>query len=51
MRILVAGDRGYIEAVLFPFPREAGHEVDGLDLGLYEGRDPGPAEDIGASSA
>jgi nucleoside-diphosphate-sugar epimerase len=43
MRVLVAGDRGYIGAVLVPFLREAGHEVDGLDLGLYEGCDLGPA--------
>lgn len=48
MRVLVAGDRGYIGAVLVPFLRTAGHEVDGLDLGLYEGCDLGPApEDIG----
>lgn len=43
MRILVAGDGGYIGAVLGPFFRAAGHEVDGLDLGLYEGCDLGPA--------
>ena len=43
MRILVAGDRGYIGTVLVPFLRSAGHEVDGLDLGLYEGCDLGPA--------
>lgn len=42
MRILVAGDRGYIGAVLVPLLRAAGHEVDGLDLGLYEGCDLGP---------
>ena len=49
MRVLVAGDRGYIGAVLVPFLRAAGHEVDGLDLGLYEGCDLGPGpEDIGA---
>ena len=49
MRVLVAGDRGYIGAVLVPFLRAAGHQVDGLDLGLYEGCDFGPApEDIGA---
>jgi nucleoside-diphosphate-sugar epimerase len=47
MRVLVAGDRGYIGAVLVPFLRAAGHEVDGLDLGLYEGCDLGPVEDIG----
>ena len=43
MRILVAGDRGYIGAVMVPFLRAAGHQVDGLDLGLYEGCDLGPA--------
>ena len=43
MRVLVAGDRGYIGAVLAPFLRSAGHEVEGLDLGLYEGCDLGPA--------
>ena len=48
MRVLVAGDRGYIGAVLVPFLRAAGHEVDGLDLGLYEGCDLSPPEDIGA---
>jgi nucleoside-diphosphate-sugar epimerase len=49
MRILVAGDRGYIGAVMVPFLRAAGHEVAGLDLGLYEGCDLGPGpEDIGA---
>ena len=43
MRVLVAGDRGYIGAVLVPFLESAGHVVDGLDLGLYEGCDLGPA--------
>jgi nucleoside-diphosphate-sugar epimerase len=43
VKVLVAGDRGYIGAVLAPFLRAAGHEVDGLDLGLYEGCDLGPA--------
>ena len=42
LRVLVAGDRGYIGSVLVPFLRAAGHEVDGLDLGLYEGCDLGP---------
>lgn len=45
MRVLVAGDRGYIGTVLVPFLRAAGHEVDGLDLGLYEGCDLGPGLD------
>jgi nucleoside-diphosphate-sugar epimerase len=48
MKVLVAGDRGYIGAVLVPFLRAAGHTVEGLDLGLYEGCDLGPGpEDIG----
>src|ERR1700678_2348987 len=48
MRVLVAGDRGYIGAVLVPFLRRAGHQVDGLDVGLYEGCDLGAApEDLG----
>lgn len=47
MRILVAGDRGYIGTVLVPFLRAAGHEVRGLDSGLYEGCDFGPPpEDV-----
>ncbi len=47
MRVLVAGDRGYIGAVLVPFLRGAGHEVDGLDTGFYEGCDLGPPpEDV-----
>lgn len=41
MKVLVAGDRGYIGAVLVPFLQAAGHEVHGLDLGLYEGCDFG----------
>ena len=49
MRVLVAGDRGYIGAVLVPFLRGAGHQVDGLDAGLYEGCDFGAGpEGIGA---
>ena len=48
MKVLVTGDRGYIGAVLVPFLRAAGHTVEGLDLGLYEGCDFGPGpEDIG----
>ncbi|MGH3405455.1 MAG: NAD-dependent epimerase/dehydratase family protein [Streptosporangiaceae bacterium] len=49
MRVLVAGDRGYIGAVLVPFLRAAGHQADGLDVGLYDGCDLGPApEDLTA---
>ena len=43
MRVLVSGDRGYIGAVLVTFLRRAGHQVDGLDIGLYEGCDFGVA--------
>ncbi|MEQ6902453.1 SDR family oxidoreductase [Nocardioides sp. YIM 152588] len=42
MRVLVAGDRGYIGAVLVPMLLEAGHEVVGLDAGWYDGCDFGP---------
>src|SRR5215469_7595344 len=52
MRVLVAGDRGYIGAVLVPFLRGAGHQVDGFDVGLYEGCDFGAApEDLGGRPA
>jgi len=52
MRVLVAGDRGYIGAVMVPLLRAAGHEVDGLDVGLYEGCDFGaPPEGLGARPA
>ena len=52
MRVVVAGDRGYIGAVLVPFLRGAGHQVDGLDTGLYEGCDFGAApEGTGARPA
>jgi nucleoside-diphosphate-sugar epimerase len=52
MKVLVAGDRGYIGAVMVSVLRTAGHQVDGLDLGLYEGCDFGPGpENIGARPA
>ena len=41
MRVLVDGDRGYIGAVLVPFLMQAGHEVEGLDAGWYDGCDFG----------
>jgi nucleoside-diphosphate-sugar epimerase len=44
VRVLVAADGGYIGAVLVPFFQQAGHQVDGLDLGLYAGCDLGPAQ-------
>jgi nucleoside-diphosphate-sugar epimerase len=42
MRVLVAGDRGYLGAVIVPFLRQAGHDVVGLDAGWYDGCDFGP---------
>lgn len=42
MRVLVAGDRGYIGAVLVPLLLDAGHDVVGLDAGWYDGCDFGP---------
>lgn len=41
MRILVAGERGYIGAVMVPILQAAGHEVVGLDAGWYDGCDFG----------
>jgi nucleoside-diphosphate-sugar epimerase len=52
MKVLVTGDRGYIGAILVPFLQGAGHQVDGLDVGLYEGCDFGAGpEGIGARPA
>ena len=51
MRVLIAGDRGYIGTVLVPFLRAAGHQVDGLDLGLYEGCDLGSLLEEGVRPA
>jgi len=44
MRVLVAGDRGYLGAVIVPFLRRAGHQIVGLDAGWYQGCDFGPVE-------
>ena len=49
MRVLVAGDRGYIGSILVQVLRAAGHIVDGLDLDLYQGCDLGPAVDEAGS--
>jgi nucleoside-diphosphate-sugar epimerase len=35
---------------MVPVLREAGHQVDGLDLGLYEGCDLGPAPQLNAAA-
>ena len=36
MKVLVTGHRGYIGAEMAPAIRDAGHEVVGLDIGLYD---------------
>jgi nucleoside-diphosphate-sugar epimerase len=36
MRVLVTGHQGYIGSVMVPLLLETGHEVVGLDTGLYE---------------
>lgn len=41
MRVLLTGHRGYIGSVAAPMLRDAGHDVVGLDTGLYEGCDFG----------
>lgn len=42
MRVMVAGDRGYLGSVLVPALMAAGHDVEGLDAGWYDGCDFGP---------
>ena len=43
MRVLLTGHKGYIGAVAGPMLIAAGHEVVGVDTGLYEGCDFGAA--------
>lgn len=43
MRVLVTGHEGYIGSVMVPFLRAAGHDVVGLDVGLFGGCDFGPS--------
>lgn len=43
MRVLVTGHDGYIGSVLVPILRQAGHEVIGLDTGLFADCLLGPA--------
>lgn len=43
MRVLVTGHEGYIGAVMTEVLAAAGHDVVGLDSGLYAGCDLGPA--------
>lgn len=42
MRVLLTGSEGYIGVVLRDLLREAGHEVVGLDSGLFAGATLGP---------
>ncbi len=44
MRVMVTGHEGYIGAVLAPMLRAAGHDVVGLDCGLYRGAEVAPLE-------
>jgi len=41
MKVLVTGHEGYIGSILAPYLADAGHEVVGLDTGLYHGCDLG----------
>ena len=41
MKVLVTGHEGYIGSVLAPFLADEGHDVVGLDTGLYRGCDFG----------
>ena len=41
MKVLLTGHRGYIGSVGGAMLREAGHDVVGLDTGLFEGCDFG----------
>jgi nucleoside-diphosphate-sugar epimerase len=44
MRVLVTGHDGYIGHVLVPMLQSRGHEVTGLDSGLFDGCGLGPSE-------
>lgn len=45
MRVLVTGHRGYVGVRLVPLFRAAGHEVTGLDSGLFDSCTFGPESD------
>src|SRR5258708_1015731 len=46
VKVLVTGHLGYIGSVLAPMLRMRGHDVVGLDSGLFEGCDFGPLDHI-----
>lgn len=47
MKVLVTGSAGYIGAVMVPILQQAGHDVRGMDCGLFEGCGfPKPLSDI-----
>lgn len=50
MRVLVTGHEGYLGTVLVPVLRDAGHQVTGLDTGMYAecviGPRPAPVETL-----
>ena len=47
MRVLVTGHDGYIGRIVSPMLRDGGHEVVGLDAGLFAGCALGPdAHDV-----
>jgi nucleoside-diphosphate-sugar epimerase len=52
MRVLITGHLGFIGAVMAPLVQKVGHEVTGLDIGLYDGCDfgapPAPIREIRA---
>jgi nucleoside-diphosphate-sugar epimerase len=45
MRVLITGHRGYIGTILVPMVQDAGHEVVGLDNGLFASGNLGPPPD------
>jgi nucleoside-diphosphate-sugar epimerase len=48
VKVLLTGHRGYIGSVVAPMLRERGHDVVGLDSGLFEGCDFAAVDEIPA---